>query len=69
VSIGRCPELLNKLIFDKFPPFRCPWDIEVDSVRPPALSEVRLDAEFFRCNDPVFGVKLTGLVRVAFFGE
>ena len=59
-------------MFDKFTPFRCPWDIDEDSVRPPVLSEVRLDVEFFRCNDPVFGVKLTGfavVVRVAFFGE
>ena len=65
--------LLNKLLFDEFTPFRCPWDmdIEIDSVRPPALSEseVKLDAEFFRCKDPVFDVKLTGLVRVAFIEE
>jgi len=44
----------------------------VDSVRPPALSEVRLDVEFFRCKDPDIDVKLKGfvaVVRVAFFGE
>jgi len=72
VSIGRCPVLLNKLIFDKFTPFRCP--LVMGSVRPPVFSEVRLDAEFFRCRlgDPVIDVKLTGfvgVVHVAFFGE
>ena len=61
--------LLNKLLFDEFTPFRCPWDIEVDSVRPPILSEVMLDAEFFRCKDPVFDEKLKGFVRVTFIGE
>jgi hypothetical protein len=61
--------LLNKLLFDEFTPFRCPLDIEVDSVRPTILSEAMLDAEFFLCNDPVFDMKLKGFARVVFSGE
>jgi hypothetical protein len=68
VPIGRCPVLFNKLTFDKFATFRCPWDIELGSVRPPVLSEVKLDAEFFRCKDSDLDVKLTGFVfHFAFF--
>lgn len=54
--------LLDRLIFDEFAPFGYPCDIELGptgNVRPPFLSDVMLDVEFFRCKDPDLEARFT----------